>query len=215
MPPAYRLAPFDAAHPAPARTLAQLQMALLPTSPLALLGPRFLERFYYRLLPSADLIFGAIAYVDDRPAGCIVGTADADGFMAAAIRRWWWRLGGVLATSVLLAPARIGAVWEAWRIMRHAAPAATSGPCGEMLTFGVLTDFRSAAFIKKTGLHIASDLFDDALAQMRARNTTSVRAIVDADNTAAKLFYLGRGWTLARTGVPGWLADTVEFVRPD
>ena len=38
-----------------------------------------MERFYYKQLPKQGLIFGAIAYVDGRPAGfvCIPSTGTA------------------------------------------------------------------------------------------------------------------------------------------
>ena len=212
MPPAYRLAPFDAAHPAPAAALARLQADLLPTSPLSLLGPRFLERVYYALLPTADLIFGAVAYVDERPVGFIVATADAAGFMGAAIRRWWWRLGAVLATSIVLDPARLAAVWEAVRIMRGFGPAPGGDPGGEMLTFGVLPEYLAPRFVRETGLRLSADLFDCAQEQVAARGVRVVRAIVDADNLPAKFFYKNRGWVLDRTGVPGWRTETVEFI---
>ncbi|NJO12551.1 MAG: hypothetical protein HC872_02790 [Gammaproteobacteria bacterium] len=79
----YSLVPFGAASPAPAADLAYLHAQLLPHSPVALLGPDFMQKFYYSALPRLGLIFGAVAYVDEAPAGFIVATADSSGFMRA------------------------------------------------------------------------------------------------------------------------------------
>jgi ribosomal protein S18 acetylase RimI-like enzyme len=206
----YHLVPFDAKVPPLVRDVGRLHAALLPTSPISLLGPYFMERFYYRLLPRERLLCGAVAYIDDQPAGFVAATQDADGFMRVACRRWWPYLVWVIGTSVLLDPRTIAAVWEACRVMMSRAPAIDGRPDGEILSLGVLPAYREPHFIRQSGLRISTDLLDTAVSELRARG---VRATVNADNTPAKLFYMGLGWTLGRTNVPGWQTATVEFVQ--
>jgi ribosomal protein S18 acetylase RimI-like enzyme len=209
---AYRLVPFGAKTPPPAQDLAQLHVTLLPTSPIASLGNPFMERFYYRILPREGLIFGTVAYVDEQPAGFVAATHDPLGFMKAALRRWWPYLVWVVGTSLLSAPASVGAVWEASQVMmsRSASRDADSG--GEILSLGVLPMYREPRFIRQSGLRIAIDLVDSAVAQLLTRGVQVVRATVSADNTLAKLFYSGLGWTLCHTSTSGWQHPTVEFV---
>jgi ribosomal protein S18 acetylase RimI-like enzyme len=209
----YRLVPFDAKAPPLARDLARLHAALLPTSSISLLGPHFMERFYYKLLPREGLLFGAVAYIDDQPVGFVAATHDADGFMRIACRRRWPYLVWVVGTSILIAPRSIRAVWQACRVMMSRAPAADARPDGEILSLGVLPAYREPRFIRQSGLRISTDLLDTAVSELCARGVRAIRATVNADNTPAKLFYIGLGWTLGRTNVPGWQAATVEFVQ--
>lgn len=208
----YRLLPFGPGRRAPARDLAQLHATLLPTSPASLLGRHFMEGFYYRILPREGLVFGAVAYVDDRPAGFVAATHDRSGFMRTALRRWWPHVVWTVGTSVLMAPKSLGAVSEAWRVMRSRRRAEGDEPEGEILSLGVLPVYREPGFIRQSGLRIATDLLDGAVGRLRTMGIQLIGAAVNADNTEAKLFYSGLGWTLHRTRVPGWRVPTVEFV---
>jgi ribosomal protein S18 acetylase RimI-like enzyme len=213
MTPAYEIVPFDGEHLPPVRDLATLHAELLPTSPVALLGPEFMQQFYYRILPRERLISGAVAYVDRQPAGFIVATQDSAGFMRSALRRHWLYLSWVLALSVLRQPIkRLGAIWEALQIMRH-QPAEAGVMSAELLSFGVLPEYRSPRFIRQTKLQVSKELFDAAVNQLKAEGVSRIRAIVDADNTPAKLFYHSLGWYVERSNVPGWRTPSVEFVQ--
>lgn len=208
----YHLVPFWADARPPVQDLAQLHRELLPTSPVALLGDRFMKRFYYMVLPRENLICGAVAYVDNQPAGFIVATHDSNGFMRKALRRYWLYLIWVIGTSVLLEPKRLGAVWEAFQIMKHRTPAQRGEEEGEILSFGVLPPYLSPRFIRQSGLQLSTDLLKNAIAQLSKWNVPAIRAVVDADNTPAKLFYHGLGWSLDRSRVPGWRTPSVEFL---
>lgn len=210
---AYRVDAFNASRPAPTADLAALHGQLLAHSPVALLGPEFMQGFYYSVLPRMDLIFGATAYVNDRPAGFIVATADSAGFMRAGLRRAWLRLGWVMFSSVIRHPVeRIKAIREAFDIMRGVEQAPSPSPVGELLSFAVLPEFRERRFVTQTRLRISQDLIREAMNGLRAAGVTSARAIVDADNLEARLFYLGNGWTPGLAKVAGWRKHTVEFL---
>ncbi|MBB6091660.1 ribosomal protein S18 acetylase RimI-like enzyme [Povalibacter uvarum] len=210
----YRVQPFGTGVTAEvSRDLASLHGALLSHSPVALLGPDFMSRFYYSVLPRMGLISGAVAYMDDRPAGFIVVTDDSSGFMQQAIRRSLFRIGWVMATSVLKDPKRIAAVWEALQIMRNLPPPDPNAPqSGEVLSFGVMPEFRAREFMIRTKLRISQDLLKSAMGQFADKKVTRARVIVDADNLEARLFYLGNGWQPGLDVVPGWRKKTVEFL---
>ena len=207
----YRLVPFGGGAQAPVEDVTRLHTVLLPASPVALLGPRFMRGFYYRVLPWEGLILGAVAYVDERPAGFVAATSDANGFMRTALRRHWWPAAWAVGTSVLASPTSAAAVWQAWRVMRSRRRAEHEA-AGEILSLGVLPAYRQPAFVRQHGLHIAADLLEMAVERLRCLGVRQIGAAVRADNTEAKLFYAGLGWNLHRAEVPGWGAASVEFV---
>ncbi len=208
----YRLLPFDRASVELSAELAALHGELLAHSPVALLGPDFLRHFYYRTLPRMGLIFGQVAFVNDRPAGFIVATHDSTGFMRTAIRTHFLRIGLVLGVSVLRNPRRIAAIWEGLQIMRGLPSPAPGQAQGEILSMGVLPEFRSREFCVRSRLRIGQDLLAAVLDQIGARGIGEVRVIVDADNLEARLFYSGQGWVPGLSRVPGWRKETVEFL---
>jgi ribosomal protein S18 acetylase RimI-like enzyme len=207
----YRLVAFGADAPAPARDLARLHAALLPASPVALLGRRFMEGFYYRILPPEGLVFGAVAYVDRQPAGFVAATGDRRGFMRAALRRYWPRAIGMVGLSLLAAPRSLGPVWQACRVMRARRPDEGGRREGEILSLGVLPAYREPGFIRRSGRRIATDLLDVAVSRLRSTGVEFIGAAVGAANTEAKLFYTGLGWDLYRRCAEGWGPAAVEF----
>lgn len=203
----------DRPKPGLSQDLAALHSALLDHSPLVLMGPDFMRSFYYSLLPADGAIFGAVAYVDQVPAGFIVATAEAESFMMGSVRRHWLRLCWTMAMSVLKRPSRLLAMKEAYAIQANVQAQQVGADTGELLSFGVLPDYRSRRFIKTTGIHVASELFDVALEQMAATGAKHIRAIVDKDNLEAQLFYRSKGWRIGLKSVAGWSVPTMEFVR--
>jgi ribosomal protein S18 acetylase RimI-like enzyme len=195
-----------------AADLARLHGELLAHSPVALLGPEFMSRFYYRQLPRLGLIFGQIAYVNEQPAGFIVATDDSSGFMQRAVRSRFFSIAATLTASILRDPKRIGAIWEAVQIMRGLPAAQAGNAVGELLSFGVLPAFRTREFMVRSRLRISQDLLSAAVEQMKRLGVASARVIVDADNLEARLFYLGNGWQPGLDVVPGWRKKTVEFL---
>ena len=194
----------------PAGDLARLHATLLPESPVSRLGHRFMEDFYYRVLPREGLVFGAVAYVDRQPAGFVAATHDRAGFMRSGMRRFWPRVLWVVGASVLTAPKSLGAVWQAWRVMRS-RPAASVGLDGEILSLGVLPAYREPGFVRRSGLRIATDLLDAAVDRLRELGIPKITAAVRMDNAEAKLFYAGLGWTLHRASVQGGGPAALEF----
>ncbi|MGB7214053.1 MAG: hypothetical protein WBE98_03215 [Gammaproteobacteria bacterium] len=207
--PRYELVTFDERSPAPARDLARLHAALLPESPVPLLGEAFMERFYYSVLPAEGSVRGAVAYCDGEPAGFIAVTHDPRGFMRSAVRRHWARIGWLIATSLLRSPRRIAYVLEALRLM--SASKADERDGGQILSFGVLPAYREFRFVRRTGLRLGLDLLRVGVDQLRAFGVREIRAAVHRDNREAQLFYRGLGWRLTGKDLPGWRVPAVEL----
>jgi ribosomal protein S18 acetylase RimI-like enzyme len=198
-------------HDAASAHAAALHATLLPTSPAARLGEPFLRSVYYGCLVRAELASAFVAYVDGVPAGFIIATDRPAGFMAAGLRRRPWSVSWALLRAVAAKPARLGDLVYTARL--NATRQGGDPPqMGELLSFGVAEQFRRPQFVRASGIRVGAALLDTALAQLRARGSRRVRAIVDADNLAAQLFYRGAGWQLGNPTVPGWNVPTCEFV---
>lgn len=208
----YRLESFDRQHPAPARIVACMHARLLPTSPAVKLGAGFLESIYYRALVEEGAVFGTVAWVDESPAGFIAVTGDSHHFMKIALRRRFPRIALAGAVALLKQPTRVAAVFEVLRLMRTCESQQLEGAEGEILSMGIEEEYRRPEFVTGRSYNIAIDLLEEELEHLRRLGRNRVRAVVDAGNMVAQLFYRGLGWSLERTGVPGWRSPTVEFV---
>lgn len=211
MPVTYELRLLADAARVPAHHTAALHRELLAHSPVVLLGRPFGERFYYKTLVQEGYIRGLVAYVDGVPAGFVVATTDSAGFMGKALRRHPFRIGWLLGLSVLRDPRRLGALWEAWRIMRGQQAPVTQD-AAEILSFGVLPEFRDRKFFQQTGIKISLDLMDAMICELSGDGVDTIRVVVDEDNLQARLFYQAAGFALAGQHVPGWRKVTVEYV---
>ncbi len=203
----YELRKFGAGAPPNVRDISELHAALLPASPITLLGRRFREEFYYKDLPEMGLIFGAVAYVGWRAVGFLTATHDSDGFMAAAIARKPVRVAWIVATALLADPRRIAAVWETVQIKRDRERSAEGRRKAEMLSLGVLPEYRS-----HSGLNIAGDLVRSVLATLQASGATRVCGVVDADNQPSLRFLEKMGFRRGRDRLPGWRRPSVEVI---
>jgi hypothetical protein len=191
------------------RALAELHQRLLPTSPLAALGRRFLSGWYYRALPRMGLIQVLVGEIDGRVAGFIAVTTDADGFMRRAARSGPLALGAHLVLAVLADPRRLVALREAEAISASRRRQSTGG--GELLSFAVDGPVRSIEFVRRTGIRMAGDLVAGAVERLREQGVPKIRSLVDADNRAVRIMYGALGWTLASESVAGWSTPQVEY----
>jgi ribosomal protein S18 acetylase RimI-like enzyme len=214
----YELRRFGAGQPPDVRDISNLHAALLPDSPVTRLGAHFREKFYYKDLPELGQVFGVVAYVEGRATGFVAATHDSDGFMSSALRQRGPRIVWVIASALFGDLRRIRAVWEASQINSDRNQLAGRGasaehePMGEILSIGVLPQFRDAAFRSRSGLHIARDLVGCVMETFRTHGAAKVRVIVDEDNLHAQRFYENLGWRRSRRGLRGWRRPSDEFI---
>ena len=220
----FRMVDFDEYQAAPVNVLAELHSRILPTSPLVRLGHRFMEKFYYNVLPEGGLIFGAIAYVNETPAAFIVATHDSSGFIRSAIRRFWLRMAYECGISLITNPSVLKVVPEAVSLMKarlaewrhrskHSVPKfkAPIPHGGEILSIGTLPDYQTPKFHRETKLNLAHELLNFAVNRLQDSGTKVIRCVVDADNKPAQFFYHCRGWRREPAPDSGWKVPVVEF----
>lgn len=207
----YHLRRFDAASAPMTRQLVELHCELLPTSPISRFGRSFMERVFYSELPSLGAVFGAVAVIGGRPAGFVAATDDSARFMRKAFRQKFFEVGWAVGRSVLARPARIRVILEIVRLMHFRRVEDHTEHEGEILSMGVRPEFRDPKYFSRMKINFAQDLLDDAVRAVKNAGCRRIRAVVDADNSAAQFFYSGNGWRLTRTSVPGWIVPSVEF----
>ena len=190
----------------------QLHCELLGHSPLVLMGPEFMRDFYYTVLPADGLVCGAIAYVQGKAAGFVVATDDPNGFMSRAFSDHWLRIVYLMIKSVIRNPSRVLAMKEAYEIQKNVQNGECAKGVGELLSFGVLKEYRTRSFMSESGIHIASDLHERAVGRLKRMNSRVIRAIVDKDNLEAQFFYRAHGWHVGLKTVKGWRVPTMEFL---
>lgn len=221
----FRINVFDKDRAAPSGLLADLHARILPTSPLVRLGRRFMEKFYYSVLPEHALIFGAVACVEGTPAAFVVATSDSSGFIRTAVRRCWGKMAYESAASLLTNPRVLKGVPEAlaltksrfaeWRHRSHHAEPEHESHIpqgGEILSIGTLPEYQTPGFHRETRLNLAEELLNFAVGRLRDNGTQVVRCVVDADNKPAQFFYHSRGWRRQTAPNAGWKVPVVEFV---
>ena len=192
--------------------IVQLHTELLPRSPVVLLGERFMRDFYYAVLPRELLMFGAVGYVHGVPAGFVVATRDPRDFMRRAVRKHWRGLARTIGSSLVSRKGRPGALLEAWRIMSSMKSGNVRDDTGEILSLGVHEAYRCRKFVQETNIRLPRMLLDVAIRQLRDKGVHVVRAVVDEDNMAARLFYHAQGWAPSLEVAKGWRRPTVEFL---
>jgi len=191
--------------------LTSLHMALLPHSPVVLLGRKFMEKFYYQELPRQNLMRGVVVYLNEKPIGFIASTNDSAGFMKKAIIKKYIYLLYILAISVITDPHRILAIWEALQIMLKLPNTACNEKVGELLSLGVLPEYQSGKFQRINGVNISKELVCMSVNDLREWGCDVIRVVVDEDNTPAKFFYHAMGWELTNNKLKGWRVPSVEF----
>lgn len=186
------LEPLDGANSEAVEHIARLHTDLLPGSPIARLGLRFMKQFYYRLLIADGLIGCQLSYVDGEPAGFIVYTNQPSRFMVEGLRRHWLFLSGVLLREILADPRRLRVVLWTLNYMRRSDRPAEPGE-GEILSFGVVPKFRNSRFLRLTGRHLSMELFASATDFFRSEGIERYRAVVESGNREALMFYHAQG----------------------
>ena len=188
----------------------RLHTELLPTSPVARLGPIFMRRFYYRKLVEDGLMVCNLYYHMGNPAGFMALTSDSAGFVTRGFRRHWVSALGVLCEMVLMDPGRIGVIYSVARTLRKRNRYVANEISGELLSFGVLPEYRSTKFIQQTNKQISLEFFESAKEYFRQIGMPAFGGMVEAKNRATILFYHSLGCQIHE--VPGSDGETVKIL---
>jgi len=182
---------IDPANLADVAAISGLHLRLLGHGPMARLGEMFLRRFCYGVLLRDDLMRAALFEVDGRPAGFAAYTSRSITFHREAVRRHWAYVAWLIALSVVRDPRLVARVLKAVRLMfsRRAELDLGRDPLGEVLAIGVLPEYLTPQFVRRTASRIGDELVAHAAACLRRAGVDRMRMVVEADNKPALLFY--------------------------
>jgi len=175
--------------------IADMHLELLDWGEMAGLGRLFLERFCYRTLVKDGLMQVSLYEVDRRPVGFIAYTAYSLIFHRRTLKKHFFYIALLIFLSILKKPATICQLTRAVRLIRsrRSEHEHRKDAEGEILAIGVLPEYRSLSFYKRTGLRISEELFRSAVLYFKGVGLNRIDVFVDAFNTEALLFYKSFG----------------------
>jgi ribosomal protein S18 acetylase RimI-like enzyme len=213
--PAVRIRRVPANDATALQAVGRLHAELLPFGPLAALGADFLRIVAYRAPVRDGLLRLAVAEVDGVPVGFAAWTADSERFHGEAVRRHVVLAATQAVSALVRDPRRLRAVPRILRVMRsRVGDGEDRGAYGELIGLGVLPEFASPKFRKRTGRWISRDLVAHAADDLHAAGKAKVRVYVAAENTRTLLLYQFLGGTFERLEHGGEPTIAVDLALP-
>lgn len=185
--------------------VAFLHAAMVPHSPIVQLGREFMEDYYYNELIADGLIGSVVAYVNDKPAGFIAYTRRPQDFMVTGMRRHLFALVPVVGRAVLARPKRMRFVARALGILKRRRDQITIGPPydSEVISFAVMPQYRTPAFVAANDMHLGHELFGRAIEMMRDAGARKLAMLVEARDRETQLFLHEYGCSFTREWTDG------------
>jgi ribosomal protein S18 acetylase RimI-like enzyme len=118
-----------------------------------------------------------------------------------ALRRRFLALGWAAAAGVLARPARLKTLLSVLPLARGAGTGTGDDVGAELLSFGVLPEFRrSSEWFRRQRRHVARELLDRAVDVLRQRDATLVKIFIQPEdvNPFVNRFYQEAGFRLMR-----------------
>jgi hypothetical protein len=168
--------------------VSKLHHQLLEESPIAQLGNEFMTKFYYSKLVETGLIRCDLYVHKGNCAGFIAYTKYPFTFMAKGLNQFFICLTFLLIKSIILNPYRLKVIFQVMRQNRKRQSFGNECKIGEVLSFGVLKDYRGL----KDGinsLRISHLLFRNTMEYFRNEGYRKLQVCVKKDNKKALKFY--------------------------
>ena len=171
---------------------AELHGSLLPESPIAGLGRRFMKNFYYDKLVRDGLIICDLYFHEGRYVALSSYTRDPFTFMARGKKKHFLFLFLTVAAGLLIKPSRLGTLLKTMRLGKQrecsCSCKAENGQVAELLSFAVKPEYsshRDAA----TGKKVPNLLCDRVIDFFRKEGYAKIQFIVKKDNKPSLLFF--------------------------
>lgn len=192
----YRIRLVDPDKEGDSATAAHLHSLLFgEIGPVAKLGERLLQRYCYGYVLRTGLMKAALIEVDGEPAGLAAYTGDSIELHRAALRSHLPFLVGETLSALAMQPSLLGRLPAAarllWERRKEKLPPAR-GKFAEGVAFGVLPQFLTRQFVRRSGLRVSDLLLDYMLDDLWDQGFTQVRGVVLVSNKPAVSFFSAR-----------------------
>ncbi len=163
-------------------------------------GVEFREKIFYPSLLESSDCFVWLYLVNNNLAGYIVGTKNTGSFYRRLQRKnpfllFWLILKAVLTMPQLLVKYIMATLRVEKMLSQEVTPA-------EILSFGVLPQYRTVEFEQSRETSIAEELFGKAMESFRRWGVPTYKVMTTQENKAANRFYEKRGCRLIGTAQP-------------
>lgn len=187
--------------------VASLHETYLSDSPIALMGPRFLRRFYYVKLVNQDLVQCIVCRVNGRVVGFLSYTSKYD-FMATGIKRNWLLLSWVMLVSILTQPSVLKNILWTIKLMgmrSNDLHEPDMERTGESLSMAVEPEFQT--FVPAGGTsRLPVRLFEHMVEYFRKEGIERIVFMVRPENIASNIYYNALGCEMQRIQYAGlWI----------
>ena len=184
---------FDYRNKEDLKSISELHGKVLPGSNVPGLGKLFMEHFYYTTLCEKGLLKCYLAKYDDKIVGLLATTKWPYSFIKKGIKGQYLKVMFILGLSVLLKPSRLKAIisqmkYKADPILKEYEESGTSF---ELLTIGVLDEFRS--LVLPENKKIANKMADAAFKYYKEQGFKYATGQIVKENTAPLKFW-GRNY---------------------
>jgi hypothetical protein len=191
--PPYRIRAVDPDKEGDSETAARLHARLFgEIGPVAKLGERLLQRYCYDYVLRSGLMQAAVIEVGGEPAGLAAYTGNSRELHRAAMRSHLPFLVRETLSALVQEPRLVGRLPAAARLLwerRKEKLPPQIDKFGEGVAFGVLPQFLTRHFVRRTGLRVSDLLLDYLLDDLWAQGFTQVRGVVLLSNKAAVSFF--------------------------
>ena len=194
---------LQAIRPNDFRALAEAHVLLDPTAFLSQfdnIGITFRERIFYPTLAHDPDCFVWIYSFEGQLAGYVAGTKDVRTFYERLKRARPFYLFRLLLKASLKKPKLIVECFATKRRLEQSY--LNQSLRVEILSLGVLPQFRTKEFEEKHGVHIAGDLFKKAVGTFRDWRVPRFKVMTTQENEVANRFYKKQGCQLVATAQP-------------
>ena len=195
------------------RSVSEAHVTLDPTAFLSQpkeIGVHFRERIFYPAVLSHPQSFVWIYKVGDRLAGYIVGTKDTSDFYQYLKSFRPFRLSLLIAKASLKNPKLLVQCFHLRRKFNQ--PSQEQFAAAEIISLGVLPEFRTKEFEQAAGTHVADHLFQKGIMSFKELNVKKFQVSTIETNEPANIFYREHGCERAGTTRPFQVACNV-FVK--
>lgn len=174
-----------------------IQETTLPDTMAARLGDRF-NLLYFRSVLEESLCFVDGYYSHGRLVGFLAYSPAASEMLRRVVRRNQMRFVGATAAGLLVSPSSLGVVLRIVMAILVRVPEPGSEIEAEMLSMGVLTDFRGRQEVDGRTVRVAHELVQHAFSVLRSNGARRVKAFVKLEEAdpVARRFWFREGCTL-------------------
>ncbi len=174
-----------------------LHTTLVPESHPSRLGPTFMSKFYFYVLPKLNLLNGYLCMKNDQYVGFILFTRKPNSFIIEGIKKAPLHFFFTLLNMIILNPIVVFNIIKMIFRKRTTKKYIIRGTHGQWLTFGVLPGVLK--IIDESGHRISHQLVEKMILWFKERGFKKIFAGVRKNNLPAILFYNSLGFEMIKS----------------